>query len=110
MPPKNEKPATAEIAVSGLLDSVGSGGLNDPEVSDFQSRKQDRPTRNWLLARARSAYSGAELVKQAIGQLGKDLAAGRIDNEQAAWDLNAIEETPLLYLSSLLTPACSEAA
>ena len=62
----------------------------------------------WLLHRLRSAHSGVGLVLRTIEELGKDLAAGRISDEQAGYDLNAIESTPLLYLSSLLTP--SEAA
>ena len=50
------------------------------------------------------------LVLTCIDEIGKDLAADRIDNEQAACDLGAIENTPLLYLSSLLTPKYSEVA
>jgi hypothetical protein len=50
------------------------------------------------------------LVLGCIDEIGKDLAADRIGIEQAASDLSALEETPLLYLSSLLTPDHCEAA
>lgn len=97
------KPATVG-AVCGLRSAVGYGDINSHEVSELRPRKQDAATKKWLLSRFRSAYSGALLVVSHIEEIGKDLAADRIDIEQAAWNLNAIEETPLLYLSSLLTP------
>ena len=101
------KPATGG-SVSGLRNCVGSGGLNVSEDSEVAPRRQDQATKKWLLHRFRSAHSGVTLVLRTIEDIGRDLAADRITNEQAAYDLNAIEETPLLYLSSLLTP--SEAA
>ena len=92
----------------------GSKGVlvsrNDDQVSELKPRTQDPATKNWLLHRFRSAHSGMTLVQRTIEELGKDLAADRIGVEQAAWDLNAIEETPLLYLSSLMTPAYGEVA
>jgi hypothetical protein len=72
----------------------------------------EQATKKWLLARLRSARSGIQLVLNHVDEIGKDLAADVIGNEQAARDLNALEETPLLYLSYLLTPGdqSSEAA
>jgi hypothetical protein len=64
----------------------------------------EQATKKWLLARLRSARSGIVLVLNHVDEIGKDLAADVIGNEQAACDLNALEETPLLYLSYLLTP------
>jgi hypothetical protein len=70
----------------------------------------EQATKAWLLSRLRSARSGVSLVLSCIDEIGQDLAADRIGNEQAALDLNALETTPLLYLSSLLTPDYQEAA
>ncbi len=83
---------------------------NKQEISELRPPRQDDATKKWLLSRLRSARSGALLVVNCIDEIGKDLAADRLDIEQAAWNLNAIEETPLLYLSSLVTPEYGEAA
>ncbi len=72
--------------------------------------EQQRATKNWLLSRLRSARAGTTLVLNYIDEIGKDLAADRISNEQAAIDLNVLESTPLLYLSTFLLPDESEAA
>jgi hypothetical protein len=71
---------------------------------------QEQATKKWLLSRLRSARCGVSLLLSYIDDIGKDLAADRINNEQAALDLGVIEETPLLYLSSFLPPQLSEAA
>jgi hypothetical protein len=68
------------------------------------TEQQQRATKNWLLSRLRSGRTGIVLVLNYIDEIGKDLAADRITNEQAAHDLNVIEETPLLYLSTFLVP------
>jgi hypothetical protein len=96
----------------GLRDADGLSGemYNDCKVSELKPRTQDPATKKWLLHRFRTAHSGMTLVQRTIEDIGKDLGADRISNEQAAYDLNAIEETPLLYLSSLLTPEYGEVA
>jgi hypothetical protein len=43
---------------------------------------QEQATKKWLLSRLRSARCGVSLVLSYIDDIGKDLAADRIDNEQ----------------------------
>ena len=93
---ENTKPATV-AAVGGLRSSVGSGEINNPEVSGLRPRKQDLAaeieadflsrarvdTRQIALGAIKSAVLRVDEIRQEMINAGLSLKAGHITPQSA---------------------------